>query len=185
MNMIHYILIKRGKGFLVITHKIQDNSNEYVMDLLADGLIESDDVNYNPLYENLSQNLFKKIRSGLFKNSSYIVLEDENGYVGSSGWYEYNEDIALVLVRSYVKKEYRQRWILSKYCLPIIMEQTKKYKKLWITVNESNSYLNKSFERIKEGKLAWPYTPQILRKFEPIGKKYINGMDQYIIEYLR
>lgn len=169
----------------MIIHQIKDLSNEYVTSLLIEGLLLEKDQNYNPYSNTVNQNIFSKLRTNFFEKGNYIVLEDENGYVASTGWYEYNEDIALVLVRSYVKKEYRQRWILSKYCLPIIMEQTKKYKKLWITVNESNSYLNKSFERIKEGKLAWPYTPQILRKFEPIGKKYINGMDQYIIEYLR
>jgi len=167
----------------VITHKIQDNSNEYVMDLLADGLLESDDVNYNPFYENLSQNLFKKIRSGLFKNSSYIVLEDDNGYVGSSGWYEYDENTALILVRSYIKKEYRQRWLLTEKCLPIILDDAKDYKNIWITINYSNSYLQKAFERTNAGKLAWPGMPRLLKKFKPIGTKYINGLEQYIIEY--
>lgn len=167
----------------MIVHKIQDNSNEYVMELLADGLITVEEINYNPLYENLSQNLFKKIRTGLFKSSSYIVLEDENGYVGSSGWYEYNKDTALVLVRSYIKKEYRQRWLLTDYCLPIMLEEAKDFKNIWMTVNPSNSYLQKAFERTENGKLAWPNMPPLLKKFKPIGMKYINGLDQYIIKY--
>ena len=167
----------------MIVHKIHDDSNDYVMDLLADGLMDVKDINYNPLYENLSQNLFQKIKSGSFKNSCYIVLENENGYVGSSGWYKYNADISLVLVRSYIKKEYRQRWLLTEKCLPIMLNDASGSKNIWITVNESNFYLQKAFDRTKNGKLAWPNMPALLKKFKPIGTRYINGLEQYIIEY--
>jgi len=153
------------------------------MDLLADGLMDTAEVNYNPLYENLSQNLFKKIRSGIFKNSSYIVLEDDNGYVGSSGWYEYDENTAIVFVRTYLRKDMRQKHLLSKYFLPEFFSL--KYKKLWITVNEHNKALVNGFTRVGKSKgssVGFSWNKEYA-KFKPIGTKYINGLEQYIIEY--
>jgi hypothetical protein len=163
----------------MIIHQIKDLSNEYVTSLLIEGLLLEKDQNYNPYSNTVNQNIFSKLRTNFFEKGNYIVLEDENGYVGSSGWYEYDKDTAIVFVRTFLRKDMRQQHLLSKYFLPEFFNI--KYKKLWITINEHNRMLVRGFTRPSIG-FKWH---DDFKKFKPIGKKYINGMDQYIIECLR
>ena len=167
----------------MITHKIIDNSNEYVMELLADGLIDCSSKNYSPLHEHLSQNLFYKLKSGRFKDSFYIVLEEDGRYVGSSGWYEHDYETAIIFVRTFLRDDMRQKHLLSRYFLPEFLKL--KYRRLWITINDNNKSLVNGFTRIKDTRgssLGFKWHDDF-KKFKPIGIQYINGIDQHIIEY--
>lgn len=166
----------------MIIHHINDMSDEYAVSLLSEGLMHEKNENYNPHSCIATQNIFSKLQTGAFEKGSYIILEDDLGYVGSSGWYEYDDDIAIVFVRTFLRKDMRQQHLLSKYFLPEFLNT--KYKKLWITINEHNRALVYGFTRISkaQGSSVGFKWHDDFKKFKPIGKKYINGLDQYVIE---
>ena len=82
----------------------------------------------------------------------------------------------------YVSKAYRNTFIVGKMILPIIIEQTTKYEKLWMTVNDYNKPLYDWFVRNKDTSfsLGWP---DIYKKFIPIGVEIVNYTPQYVVEY--
>jgi len=172
----------------MIVHNIKDLSNSHVVKLLEDGLrnVTQDYLldNYHPNNKHNSANLFYLLQNGRFLNGNYYVLEDENGqYAGSAGWNQFNDGIALGLVRAYTIPCYRSHFLLGKHILPNILEETKNYKKVWLTFNEYNKKIYDVIALMNQGKsLAWP---KVYQKFSPIGTKLVNNTLQYVAEYQR
>lgn len=172
----------------MIIHRIKNLDNEYVINILEEGLsIENTTdlkYNYSPEYEDHNSNLFYLLKNGRYDIGSYFVIVNDNKYVCSAGWNKYNNNTALILTRAYINKEYRTQYILASHLLPLIIEETKQYKHVWITCNESNLSLYKWFERSNEGKTPALFNnwPTIYKNFKPIGIKTINYVDQYVLE---
>lgn len=169
-------------------HAINDLSNLYVIGLLKENLQEVTQSNliknYHPDYSDVPGNLFLILEQGRYKTGNYFVLENNGKYVCSAGWNEY-EDVALLLTRAYIKEEYRRKYFLSKFLLPLMFKETSKYDKLWITCNEYNKPIYHAFERMAKGKSVglfdqWPDT---YKQFKPIGIKMIYNTKQYVAEY--
>lgn len=172
----------------MIVHQIKDLSNSYVIALLKDGLqhIAEDHLleNYHPDNQHNPANLFYTLAHGRFLTGNYYVLEDENGkYMCSAGWNQLNDEIALGLVRAYTIPRYRSHFLLGKHILPNILEETKNYKKVWLTFNEYNKKIYDVIALMNQGKsLAWP---EDYKKFSPTGTKVVNNTLQYVAEYQR
>jgi hypothetical protein len=173
-------------------HSIQDSSNTVIIKLLESGLskvTESNLIkNYHPDYSNDLANIFYLLKMGdRYRVGNYFIIEEDNQYIGSTGWNWYRDDIVLALSRSYVIKKHRQRYILGNYILPKILDESIKYNRIWVTCNDYNRVIYDSFSRLSVGKSAglnnsWP---KIYSKFKPIGKKIVNYTDQYVAEYIR
>ena len=172
----------------MIVHRINDLSNSYVIKLLKDGLqhIAEDHLleNYHPDNKHNPANLFYILKNGRFLIGNYYVLEDNNGqYMCSAGWNRLNDEIALGLVRAHTIPQYRSHFLLGKHILPNILEETKNYKKVWLTFNEYNKKIYDVIALMNQGKsLPWP---KDYRKFSPIGTKLVNNTLQYVAEYQR
>lgn len=139
----------------------------------------------NYLYEHKDNpaNLFYLLNSGRYKAGKYFVItDDENKFVASSGWYRYNDNTALVLTRMLVTPDYRTSYIVGHKLLPIMIEQTSDYKNVWITCNEYNKSIYNWFARSDEGKSPSLYRnwPEVYKKFKPIGQHTVNGIPQYV-----
>jgi hypothetical protein len=173
----------------MIVHSIKDLNNSELVAILKNGLREVDDPNlvknYHPDYSDSSSNLFFILNKGRFQKGNYfIVTDDDNNYIASAGWNEHTSETALVLTRMYVSKAYRKTFIVGKIILPIIIEQTVAYEKLWMTINDYNKPLYNWFVRNKDTNfsLGWP---DIYKQFTPIGKAIVNYTTQYVVEYRR
>ena len=172
----------------MIIHRINDLSNSYVIKLLKDGLqhIAEDHLleNYHPDNKHNPANLFYILKNGRFLIGNYYVLEDNNGqYMCSAGWNQLNDEIALGLVRAHTTPQYRSHFLLGKHILPNILEETKNYKKVWLTFNEYNKKIYDVIALMNQGKsLPWPKN---YRKFSPIGTHTVNNTLQYVAEYQR
>lgn len=175
----------------MLIHQIHDLSNTQVVKLLEQGLqkITKSELikNYHPDYKSENSNLFYILKHDRFKIGNYYVIEEDNNYICSSGWNWYKDDIALALSRTYVISEYRQRNLIANYILPLIIEDSKSYDKLWITCNEYNKTIYNAFTRIQQGKTTglkntWD---KIYSNFLPIGIRTVNFTDQYVAEYKR
>lgn len=176
----------------MLIHSIKDNSNIFLLDFLKQNFSKISEPNliknYHPDFSNESGNFFNILKNGRFNEGKYFVLEDAGIYCGSAGWHPYhydNELVALGLVRCYLPKEYRRKWLLSKYFLPNILEETSNFKKIWLTFNEYNKGLYKGFELLSQGRNvglgeSWP---KVFSKFIPIGKKTIYFTEQFVVEY--
>jgi len=140
----------------MLIHQIQNLSNTKVIKLLEKGLqkvTESELIkNYHPDYKNENSNLFYILHHDRFKIGNYYIVEENNNYICSSGWNWYKDDIALALTRTYVIPEYRQRNLIASNILPLIMEDSKSYNRLWITCNGYNKAIFNAFTRIQQGK---------------------------------
>jgi hypothetical protein len=175
----------------MIIHEIHDLSNKYVIDLLKKGLSniseESYTKNYHPDYINESGNLFKTLEQGRYIKGKYFVIEEDDRYIGSAGWneYELNSDIALMMTRFYVVPEYRKKYYATSYILPKALAEAKNYKHIWMSMNEYNKSLYSWFDRASKGKLPglFDFWPEIYRNFVPIGKRDIYYTEQYVVEY--
>lgn len=175
-------------------HSITDLSNKKVVNILRSGLLQVQDENliknYHPNHDDFSGNLFYTLKNGRYKNSNFFVLIDNGNFVACAGWNPYiyrNQKIALGLTRCYIAENYRRQWLLSKYFLPKIFEETTEYKKIWLTVNSYNHTIYKGFELLSNGRNAgvgesWP---KIFNNFSPIGIKTIYFTKQYVIEFNR
>jgi hypothetical protein len=173
-------------------HAIQDSSDQVTIDILKRGLAqitEPDMIkNYHPDYERDPANLFYLLRQGeRYRTGNYYIAVEDDKYVGSAGWNWYQDDIALALTRAYVLKEYRQRFIMTTYFLPRILQETVDYNRIWCTCNEYNKAIYYGFVRLSQGKSAglnnaWP---KEYSKFIPIGIQRVNHTDQYVAEYKR
>lgn len=172
---------------------INDSSNSYVMELLESELSKVTDPNiienYHPGWSHTSANLFNILnnRNNRYKKGMYYVLEDNGKLVCSAGWneYEMNPEIALALTRAYVAPDYRMQYSMAEYILPKIIDETRKYKHLYFTVNSYNKALYEFFVRAEQGKATGAFSkwPDIYKKFKPIGKKMIYNVEQYVAEY--
>ncbi len=171
-------------------HAINDLSNTYVINLLKENLQSVDDFNlirnYHPDYYKTPGNLFCILDQGRYQNGNYFVVEDNGKYICSAGWNDY-EGIALLLTRAYISDQYRRKYLLSKYLLPLMFEQTQQYDTLWITCNEYNKSIYHAFERLDAGRPAGLFDqwPETYKKFKPIGTKTLYYTEQYVAEYKR
>lgn len=173
-------------------HSLKSHKDKHLVDFLKKNFSKIKETqlvrNYHPDFENESSNFFNILQNGRYENGNYFILEEDGKFCGSAGWNPYryrNEIIALGLTRCYLSREYRNKWLLSKYFLPMILEETKEFKKLWLSVNEYNKTIYKGFELFAQGKpvgLGEPW-PKIFSQFIPIGKKTIYFTKQYVLEW--
>ena len=175
----------------MIIHQIRDMSDSSIVKILEQGMTQVTDPklieNYHPDFKNENSNLFYILKHDRYKIGNYYVMEEDNNYICSSGWNWYKDDIALALTRTYVLSEYRQRNLIATHILPLIIEDSKSYDRLWITCNEYNKTIYKAFTRIQQGKTtglsnAWD---KIYSNFLPIGIRAVNFTNQYVAEYKR
>jgi hypothetical protein len=168
----------------MIVHAIKDLSNKYIVDFLKTGLEEAVNLeNYHPDFSDSPANLFYILKEGRFKNSNYFIIDDNGKYAGSAGWNEY-ENVALVLTRAFIPRQYRGQSHMSKYLLPPIFKETEKYDKLWITCNDYNRNIYTGLLRLSQGK-SLPHWQDDYKKFVPIGKRTVYYTEQYVAEYKR
>lgn len=181
---------------MTIIHEIHDDSNSFIIDILKNEFSLIDDIkiskNYNPKYFDVPGNLFFILKTGRFgvgKGKYYVLLDNNNKFIASAGWnqYELDNEIALVLTRAYIKKEYRAKYYLGNIILPLIISETNSYKKTWMTVNDHNINVYNWVDRNSKGKrpVLFNNWPAIYKKFIPIGIKNIYYTDQYVMEYIR
>jgi hypothetical protein len=173
--------------------RINDLSNTKVVSILQTGLSEVDDKyvikNYHPDYANRPENLFFILKQGRYQEGkgAYFVIEENGKYVCSAGWNEYAHDTALALTRMYTAKKYRMQYLVAKNILVKTLEETKHYNNVWLTANEYNKALYNWFVRKEENKRSALFNdwPEIYKKFKPIGKKNVYGIEQYVVELQR
>lgn len=170
-------------------YEINDLSNGRVVNILKSGLTESLFKktklyeNYLYSYKDSPANIFNMLKNGKYSVGMYYVLADENdNYIASSGWYHYNKDTALVLTRMLVTPKYRTSYIVGHELLPLMIERTSPYSNVWITCNEYNKSIYDWFSRSSEGKSPSLYRnwPEVYKKFKPIGQHTVNGIPQYV-----
>jgi len=176
-------------------HQIHDASNRFIIGLLEDSfskIINSNLVkNYHPDYKNETSNIFYILNdvNGRYSRGCYYVLEENNEYICSAGYNEYELDssIALALTRAYVDPKHRSKYYMGEYILPKIIENTTQYEHLYITADSFNSAIYQWFDRANTGKRPAMFNdwPDIYRKFKPIGKKNIYYIEQYVMELTR
>jgi hypothetical protein len=176
-------------------HAIHDLSNRSVVTLLQHSLAQVTDEklvkNYHPDYIDTPGNLFYILQAGRYQEGKgkYYILERCGEYLGSAGWneYELDTDIALVLTRMYIPVHNRLNYDIAKYILPLVIDETSKYKKVWATVNEHNKVIYQWFVRSAENKRPALFNnwPPIYKKFYPIGKKDIYYTQQHVMEYTK
>jgi hypothetical protein len=174
-------------------HRINDLSNTHVTNLLVSAFsnIQEERLihNYNPDYRSNPANIFYILSdvNGRYKNGTYYVVENEGEYVCSAGWNEYEIDrsIALALTRAYVHPKYRALYIMGKEILPLILSETTKYDRVWITADEHNKSIFNRFYRKNKGMRSELFGkwPEIYDNFVAKGKQIIYNTEQYVIEY--
>lgn len=163
-------------------HTINDLSDEYVIDLLKRGLSDVDEIfmeNYSPSHSNHPANLFYILQNGRYKNCQFFVIEEDGEFVACSGWNEFDSTTALLLTRTYVTKNRRAQRTIAENFLPIMLESTKHYDKVWITFNSYNKHIYDWFCSLKNKQLGWL---EVYAKFEPIGMLSVNNVDQYVVQ---
>jgi hypothetical protein len=171
---------------------VTDDSNVEAMRILSDGLsFESEDEyflkNYHPCHAELNSNLFWLLHQGRFKTGSYdIIVDSNNRYVGSAGWY-HHENVIIAMSRTYLSKEYRGRHVLANNLLPDVINFANKNNfPVWMTFNQKNKNIYNEFCRVSETKnpRSSSLWPNCFLLFHPIGVWRVNSMDQYIVQYL-
>lgn len=171
-------------------HKINDLTNDYVVWLLTRALENIPEhnlaLNYHPFYKDKAENIFNMLANGKFGIGNYYVIEDHGEYAGSAGWYQYNDEVSLVLVRAYIMPKYRTRYLMAEHILPEIFKESTS-KKLWITCNDYNKPIYDALVNMSQGKSAGLFNnwPTIYAKFKPIGSKVVNNTVQYVAEYTK
>ena len=168
-------------------HTIHDLTNHYVINILKKEFNTITDTNiisnYHPDYSDFSGNLFYILDNGRYIRGKYFIIVDEtDNFIASAGWNELNADVALVLTRMYVSPKFRHTFIIGKTLLPLIVNETVEYKKLWGTINQYNKSMYNWIARYEsQNKIGnWP---DIYKNFKPIGQKLINNTLQYVLEY--
>lgn len=177
----------KSNGHNMIIHSINNLSNTFIVKLMEDEFSKSTGptkINYHPDYKDTPGNIFKILAEDRYKIGNYYVIENNGQLVASSGWNQYDPTLALILTRSYVNKQYRGQFLIGKEILPLILDQVKNYKKVWITVNEYNKIIYRWFERNHSNKKATLFNdwPEVYKNFTPIGLKRIYDTDQYVVE---
>jgi hypothetical protein len=171
-------------------YKINDDSDPKILNILKSGItkdmFKNDRLYENYLYEYRDNpaNLFYTLKNGRYSIGKYYIIADDDKYIASGGWYQYDIDTALLLTRMLVIPEYRSSYILGHTVLPEMIEHTKKYKNVWITFNDYNITLYKWFERVEQGKSGALFNnwPDVYRLFKPIGQKIVNNIPQYVVQ---
>lgn len=176
----------------MILHEIHDLSNSYAVDLLKTGLASISDAdilkNYHPDYSDYTGNLFFILKNGRYRKGSgkYYILEESGEYIGSAGWneYEYDRSIAFALTRMYTSKVNRGKFVIANNILPLTLNETAGYKKVWMSVNMHNKALYQWFVRSNNNKRAALFNdwPEIYKRFAPIGEMMIYNTLQYVVE---
>ena len=175
-------------------YEINDLSDTKVIDILkssiTEDLLANEQQLENYLYscKDKPANLFYKLENGVYTDSSYfVIVDDDDNYIASSGWYKYNTDTALVMTRMLITLNYRTKYLVAPKLLPLMIEGARDFKHIWITFNEYNKPLYDWFVRNYEGKTPavggkWP---EIYKRFKPIGKKVVNNVEQYVVELIK
>lgn len=170
-------------------YTMQDLSDSKVLKILELGLMSIDDTrilkNYHPDYKDDSSNLFHILEQGRYKIGKYFVITDDNdNFMASAGWNEYNNDIALCLTRLYISPKYRTNLIAGEVILPRILAETTEYNKVWMTVNDYNKSLYDWFVRMERTNNIGTWS-ELFKKFKPVGQQRVNHTMQYVLEYDR
>ena len=172
-------------------YQIHDLSDSYIEKILTEGLIHTNstqvEMNYSPDHQDCNANLFYLLRNGRYKDGCYYVIEDRDQLVACAGWNKYTDDIALVLSRAFVSKEYRTSYIMGEKLLPLMLDSTKSYDKVWITCNEYNKTIYHWFARKQLGKKTAMFAdwPEIYSRFLPIGRMNVYNTEQYVVQLER
>jgi hypothetical protein len=173
----------------MIVHQLNDDTDSQGLEILKKGLsnITEEDlaVNYHPYFSEDPSNVFFLLKSGAYLKSAYFVIEDNGNFAASSGWRHLDDTTALFLSRTYIKKDYRKQYLLSKFLLPKMFEQAVAYEKFWITCTEQNRAIYQAFTNLSQGKKSGIFDgwPEEYKKFVPIGSKVVNNTVQYVAEY--
>jgi len=171
-------------------HTIHDLSNAYVINILQKGFNKITDTNiianYHPDLSDNPANIFYLLKNGRYKDGAYYVVDDNEKYVCSAGWHPYKPipDVALVLSRMFIAPEMRAKYIVGNSILPIMIQETMSFEKVWGTCNEHNKIMYKWLVR-NETQNEIGNWPDIYKNFKPIGQKIINNTLQYVLEYQR
>ncbi len=174
----------------MLIHSIKDIKNKKIIKLLKDNFVNITDKklvqNYHPDFSDIPGNFFYILKEGRYLNGNYLIMEEDGVFYGSAGWNKF-EDKALLLTRAYIPEKFRRQYLFSKHLIPVMLEETIDYKKLWITCNEYNITIYHAVTRLNEGKPAGLFDqwPLIYKQFKPIGKKIVNHVEQYVLEYQR
>ena len=170
----------------MIVHSIQDLSDTKIVSLLESGLSAATGdslINYHPDYRDHPSNIFYLLNEGRFKQGNYFILESDEKFIGSAGWYPYTSSLALIFVRTYLTVSHRANYHMSEFFIPKFLEETTEFSRLWATMNSHNQIIYKVFERLAAGKsVGWP---DIYKLFKPIGQRTVNNVQQYVVEYRR
>jgi hypothetical protein len=176
----------------MIVHRIHDLSDLYVVEFLKRGIATCKDsykyVNFHPDYSLQNSNLFYLLDSGRYAQGrgKYFIIEDDGQYVCSAGWneYDYDSSIALALTRMYVNPSYRAQYFAGKHILPVVINETSAYNRVWITCNEHNKMIYNWFDRANQGKRTALYSnwPGIYNRFRPVGVRDVYFTKQYVVE---
>lgn len=179
----------------MIVHEIHDLSNTQVVNMMAHGLRKITDsdilINYHPDYHDQPGNLFNIIKHGRYRKGfgKYYIIEEDNKYVCSAGWNEYESDpsIAFALTRMYIDPAYRGQYLVAQHILSKSLNETKQYAKIWLTVNKYNKRLYDWFVRADQNKRTALFNdwPDVYRNFKPIGEQTIYNTTQYVVEFIR
>lgn len=179
----------------MIIHEIHDLSDDKIVSLLSHGLEKITDenllVNYHPDFYETPGNLFYIIKYGRYRKGvgKYYVIEEDNKYVCSAGWneYEFDTSIAFALTRMYIDQAYRGQYLVAQHILSKTLDETNQYAKIWLTVNKYNKRLYDWFVRAEQHKRTALFNdwPEVYRKFKPIGEKTIYSTTQYVVELTR
>lgn len=165
----------------MIIHEIHDLTNHYVIDLMKkeySSITDQNFRNYHPDFSDHPGNIFKILNDGRYArgNGKYYVIEIDGKLAASAGWnkYELQSDIALILSRMYVAKQYRSKYLVGYHILPsAVSEAFMDHNKLWMTFNENNFRTKKWFTYV-ENKSS---VPSLYSKF-----KFLDYMDVYYVK---
>lgn len=173
-------------------YRIQDLSDEHTIGILRRGLDLPGEPNalrrnYSAEFSYDPANLFHQLAQGKYQNGCYYVVADhEDRYIGSAGWYHHDRHTALIMTRMYVSQEHRTSYILGNMVLPRILNEVRRYRRVWMTMNQYNKSLYTWFLRKEQrGNSGIANWPAAYNNFKPIGMKVVNGVDQFVVELIK
>jgi hypothetical protein len=174
----------------MLIYSIKDAKNKKLINLLKLNFSKINETNlisnYHPDFSNVPGNFFYILKEGRYLTGNYFIMIKDDIFYGSAGWNSF-DDKALLLTRAFIPTEFRRQYLFSKHLLPIMFNETHNYKKLWITCNDYNISIYNAITRLNNGKSAGLFDqwPSIYKNFKPIGKKVVNSVEQYVLEYKR
>jgi hypothetical protein len=128
---------------------------EFCKDSFSDSKMPSaenmDIIDWEQKPNTLFHSLFIQHRFDKEKRAGYLVIEEDEKYIGGSGFYPLENDpnICLVSVRTYVIKSERSKSLNGIHLLPKQIELAKEmnYRTIILTFNEYNLWLKNLIER--------------------------------------